>query len=252
MRRLLQQISDRLQAFIDQRDNLALVLCSPAADALPLLKILEGLEETSTSDLFWTFTENFTHAGAYASAVVTGFAAKHEVMRLAMAKEGMTPWPPIPLHVLADNAPPAQRLRALAAFSRELLPIPNGGNNVWSFYPLEIANHAAFATLMEEVLQHEFPFPWCHYLRFIMREDPANLRTAAGTRKFATHRVVPAGSECRIHQPKYGRGGRRRKPPTRGTARHSAHPGWQRFRVPALRRGVGKIRVAFAVPCADG
>jgi tetratricopeptide (TPR) repeat protein len=174
MRRLLQQISDRLQAFIDQRDNLALVLCSPAADALPLLKILEGLEEMSTSDLFWSFTDNFTDAADYANTVVTGFANKHEVMRLAMEKERMPPWPPIPPGILSEDAPPAQWLRELAAFSRELLPIPNGGNNVWIFYPLAIANHAAFATLMEEVLRHEFPFPWCHHLRFIMREDPAD------------------------------------------------------------------------------
>jgi Tfp pilus assembly protein PilF len=174
MRKLLKAISDRLQAFVDQRDNLALVLCSPATDALPLLKILEGLEEMSTSDLFWSFTDNFTGAADYAHAVVTGFATKHEVMRLAMEKEGMTPWPPIPPRVLSEDVPPAQRLRELSAFSRELLPIPNGGCNVWTFYPLEIGDHTAFATLMAEVLQHEFPYPWCHHLRFIIREDPVD------------------------------------------------------------------------------
>jgi Tetratricopeptide repeat len=174
MRQLLKAISDRLQAFIDQRDNLALVLCSPATDALPLLKILEGLEETSTSDLFWSFTDNFTGAADYAHTVVTGFATKHAVMRLAMAKEGMTPWPPIPPRVLSEDVLPAQRLRELSAFSRELLPIPNGGSNVWTFYPLEIGDHPAFATLMAEVLRHEFPFPWCHHLRFIIREDPVD------------------------------------------------------------------------------
>jgi tetratricopeptide (TPR) repeat protein len=50
--------------------------------------------------------------------------------------------------------------------------MPDGGNNVWIFYPLEVAGHSAYVSLMEEVLRHEFPFPWCHHLRFIVREDP--------------------------------------------------------------------------------
>ena len=62
----------------------------------------------------------------------------------------------------------------LGAFSRELLPVLNGGNNVWIFYPLEITNHTAFSGLIVEMLQHEFPFPWCHHLRFIIREDPVD------------------------------------------------------------------------------
>jgi len=60
----------------------------------------------------------------------------------------------------------------LAAFSRELLPVPNGGNNVWIFFPLEVTSYTAFSVLIVEMLQHEFPFPWCHHLRFIVREDP--------------------------------------------------------------------------------
>jgi tetratricopeptide (TPR) repeat protein len=173
MRKLLKQISDQLQAFINQRADLALVLCSAATEAVPVLKILEGLEEGSTSDLFWTFTDNFTDAGAYANAVVSGFANKHELVRLAMEKEQMAPWPAIPTQIISTETPPAQRLRMLAAFSRELLPVPSGGNNVWIFYPLEVANHTTFSAVMAEMLQHEFPFPWCHHLRFIIREDPA-------------------------------------------------------------------------------
>jgi tetratricopeptide (TPR) repeat protein len=173
MRRLLNEISQRLGSFIDQRDDLAMVVCSLETDAPPLLKILEGLEETKASDLFWIFTENFVNPSAFANSVVTAFATKHELMRLAMQREKMTPWPPVPSQVASERTPPAQRLRDLAMFSRELLPIRNGGTVVWVFYPLQITNHSAFATLIEEVLQHDFPFPWCHHLRFLIREDPA-------------------------------------------------------------------------------
>ena len=184
MRRLLKEIGDRLQAFIDQREDVALVLCSPAGDSVPMLKILEGLEEASASDLHWVVTDNFVDPAAYADAVVAAFATKHDVVRLAMQKQGMRPWPPIPKRVRSPAAPPAQRLRELAAFSRELLPVRNGGNNVWIFYPLEIGDRGAFARLMAELLRHEFPFPWCHHLRFIVRAEPADAvtRTVLGDR----------------------------------------------------------------------
>jgi tetratricopeptide (TPR) repeat protein len=174
MRRLVQQIGDRLQAFIEQRDDLALVLCSPATDALPILTILERLEESSASDLFWTFTDAFTEPQVYADMVTTAFTMKHEATQLALKREGMKPWPPIPGRILSTEIPPALRLRELGAFSRELLPVPNGGNLVWIFYPLEVADYRGFAQLMMQVVEHEFPNPWCHHLRFIIRENPAD------------------------------------------------------------------------------
>lgn len=174
MLELFQQVEDELRRFIRQRENFALVLCGSAGDALPILKILEGLEETSASDLFWSCTENFEDPRGYASAIIKNFATRHGAVRLAMEKQQMAPWPSIPPEILSENEAPVRRLRGLAAFSRELLPVPNGGNNVWIFYPLEVTDDSAFATLIKELLAHEFPFPWCHHLRFIIREDPAD------------------------------------------------------------------------------
>src|SRR5713226_3958930 len=86
MRRLLQEIGDHVQEFISQRENLALVLSSPTTDATPVLAIRQAVE-------------------------------------LGMAKQGMTPWPSIPPQILSAASTPTERLRALCAFSRELLPI---------------------------------------------------------------------------------------------------------------------------------
>src|SRR3954447_6426952 len=152
MRRLLQQIGSNLQQFIEQRDDVALILCSPATDALPILTLLESLEADSSSDLFWTFTDTFTNPRAYGDAIVKAFTTKHGAIRLALEKEGMAPWPPIPPIVLSPNVPPAQRLRELGAFSRELLPVPNGGSLVWVFCPLEVADYVGFGSLMRQVL----------------------------------------------------------------------------------------------------
>jgi tetratricopeptide (TPR) repeat protein len=172
MRKLLQQVSARLEAFVEQRDDVTLVLGAATTDAVPLLGILDGIEANRGSDFFWTFTEPFKGARAYASAVVDAFSAKHSAVRLAMEKEGMKPWPALPASVAADATPPATRLRDLAAFSRELFPVPNGGVAVWTYFPLEVDDPGAFARLMQEVTAHDFPFPWCHHLRFIVRDDP--------------------------------------------------------------------------------
>jgi tetratricopeptide (TPR) repeat protein len=171
MRKALKRVSDRLEAFVEQRDDVTLILAAATTDALPLLTMLEGIEEARASDFFWTFTEPFAGATAYASAVVESFRAKHEAVRLAMQREGLQPWPPIPAPALSGA--PAARLRALAAFARELFPVPDGGLAVWTYFPLEVSDPAAFARLMGEVVDHEFPFPWCHHLRFILRDDPA-------------------------------------------------------------------------------
>ena len=174
MLKLFQEIESELRRFIRQRENFALILSGSAGDALPILKILEGLEEESASDLFWICTENFADPRGYASAIVQNFAMRHSAVRLEMEKRKMTPWPLILPEILSENEAPARRLRGLTAFSRELLPVPNGGNNVWIFYPLEVSDNFAFATLIKELLAHESPFPWCHHLRFIIREDPTD------------------------------------------------------------------------------
>jgi hypothetical protein len=38
MRSLIKKISDRLQTFVEQRDDIALVVLSPERDALPILE----------------------------------------------------------------------------------------------------------------------------------------------------------------------------------------------------------------------
>jgi tetratricopeptide (TPR) repeat protein len=174
MRKLLAAVSGRLREFVAQREDFALILGATEADALPLLSILEGIEGEQESDFFWTFTDAFTDAGSYADAIVNAFAAKHGAVRLAMEKEAMAPWPALPPVIESPATPPAMRLRQLAGFSRELLPVPTGGVVVWTFFPLGIENPPAYAELMRELIAHQFPFPWCHHLRFILRDDPAS------------------------------------------------------------------------------
>ncbi|QDV26398.1 tetratricopeptide repeat protein [Aureliella helgolandensis] len=172
MRDLLKPTEAYLQQFVEQHDKLALIFRSPASDALAILKVIEGLEDPNPSDFFWIFNDPFVDATSYASSLVKGFASKHGMVQVLQDQEQMDRWPDMPAAVLSEGTPPMSRIRELAAYSRELLPVPLGGNNVWVFYPLHIADHIGYATFVQGVLEHEFPNPWCHHLRFMAREDP--------------------------------------------------------------------------------
>jgi tetratricopeptide (TPR) repeat protein len=172
MRKLLEDITERLRSFIGQRDDFALVVAGSGTDGLLILKILEGLAEASTSELFWTSVDDFTKVSTYAQAVVDGFAVKHEAIRLTQEKQGLPAWPVLPANVTSAKTQPPERLRELLTFSRGLMPSQEGVT-VWSFFPSEIADHQAFSSLFRDILRHEFPFPWCHHLRLIIWEDAA-------------------------------------------------------------------------------
>src|SRR5262245_10727883 len=171
MRKLIEGAAGRFRAFLAQRDDLALVVRSPGAESVALLQILETLEEEATWALFWKFPESFGDAEGYVSALAASFAARHELVRLLQAQAGVEVWPVLPAAVRDEGLPPAGRLRGLMAFARSLLPRPEGGVLVWVMFPGEVADRPAYARLMREVLRHEFPFPWCHHMRVLLRDD---------------------------------------------------------------------------------
>lgn len=172
MQTLIDKLDRRLRAFVDQRDDVALLLCCRGADTALVLKILEGIDEASTADFFWIFPESFEAPESYVTAIVEHFTGKHEAVRQGMLQAGMPPWPELPAVVRNESAPPVRRLRELMVFSRSLVPIPGGGLSVWALCPLEIGDYPAYAGFVTELLRHDYPFPWCHRLRIIARDDP--------------------------------------------------------------------------------
>ncbi len=180
MRDLLNPTITRLQTFLDQSDKLALILRSPVSDALPILKVLEGLDDPNPSDLFWNYTDTFHDAKTYANEIVKNFASKHTMVQLLLKEERMQPWKDIPTEILSEELDPVSRLRSLTVFSRELLPTPLGGNNVWIFFPMHIDNYIEYSVFFQNLLKHEFPNPWCHHLRFVVREDPSDSQLSRG------------------------------------------------------------------------
>ena len=171
MRKIVEEISARLVSFVDQRDDAALVIRCTDADAITVLRCLEGNDETSASELYWIHAEPFVSPQQYVGDVVRSFAAKHEALCAAMKIKGMKPWPRIPEHVFDEALDPVERMRQLILFSRLLLPPAEGYLSVWAFCPTQIADAKSHMSLFYFLLQHSNPFPWFHHLRFFVRED---------------------------------------------------------------------------------
>jgi tetratricopeptide (TPR) repeat protein len=172
MRYVLEPTIKHLHHFIAQRDKLVLILRSSTADSLAMLKLIDGLDDPHASELFWTYNDAFIDAKSYVNSIVAGFSTRHRLVKMALEQKGLKAWIDIPEEILSDEAEPIHRLRLLTSFSRKLLPVSMGGNNVWIFFPMKIENDSAYTKFMHGFLSHTFPNPWCHHLRFIVREDP--------------------------------------------------------------------------------
>jgi tetratricopeptide (TPR) repeat protein len=171
MRRVLERVNDRLRAFVTQRDFLALVVSIRDSDSPVLVKIVEGLDDASASEMFWSFTAAFDDAWSYSAAVLNAFREKYEPVRMVLEKEnGPLRWPEFPADRFYDGQPPDERLRELMVFSRELLPAPAGTLAVWALLPLAIGDPDDYAQLMARVLDYRLPNPWCSRLRVIVRD----------------------------------------------------------------------------------
>jgi tetratricopeptide (TPR) repeat protein len=188
MRRLFEQIRKRVGDFLEQRDDVLLVVRCGDSDVPFLFKLLQELDESDGSDLFWLFNDEQKRADEYVGTVVQRFEERHRMVCDGLAKNGRPPWPPLPDAARKVGSPPAARARALIEFSRSLLPSGPDFRVVWAFLPLKLGDPAGQGTLFEELLRTNGPAPWYHHVRIVAREDPA--RPALKERLAKTPRVA--------------------------------------------------------------
>src|SRR5690242_16435262 len=99
MRAKLEGLREAMARFIAQREDLILVIRCSDPDAALVSKIVEGLDESSSSELFWLIVDEFKDPVSFAEACVRSFATKHEGVRLALANAKQPPQPPLPANV---------------------------------------------------------------------------------------------------------------------------------------------------------
>src|SRR5262249_34499805 len=115
-----------------------------------------------------------------------------------MDLEKVPPWPPLPPVVGQEGLPAVLRMRELMTFSRSLLPQPDSQVVVWTLVPRRVVAPARYAAFFRELLAHEWPVPWCHHMRVMVRDDPADnaLRKVLGKAMRVQWYEPPLGPEA--------------------------------------------------------
>ena len=88
MWRKLDELKATLGEFVDQRENLLLVVSCADPEMSYVLKTLEGMDDTAPSDVFLVFGEAFTDAAQYASAIMKNLRVQMEIVKAPRAAEG--------------------------------------------------------------------------------------------------------------------------------------------------------------------
>lgn len=171
MKKLFEEVHRRLGNFIDQREHLFMLIACHDFETAYLLKILQAMDESNRSDLFWMFADEFKDPLTYIETLIERFKAKHEGVCEGLKKEGKEPWPPIPSLVLDPSQLPVYRLKELMKFSRSLLPSEEGHLSIWGFFPNQIKDHGLYEEWVRRLIEHQFPFPWCHHMRIFLRDE---------------------------------------------------------------------------------
>jgi tetratricopeptide (TPR) repeat protein len=171
MRQLVERLQAQLVDFVVQRDDFGLVTRCSDSDAAIVGKLFEGLDESRGSELYWLVVDEFAGTEEYAEACVRTFAVRHDAARLMQRQQGLPELPPLP-EVIASRGrlAPAARVRELIVFSRSLLPTLEGCAVVWGFLPMNVRRPSEWSSFVGALSQHEFPFPWCHHVRMIVRD----------------------------------------------------------------------------------
>ncbi len=171
---MLERIAADISGFVAQRDDVAMVVRATAATAPAFQEVLNPIAESSSAGLFHTHDTPFRDPVSYVDEVAAWFQVTHDGFRVVQLQHGMPPWPETPPVVAEAGLPPVLRLRELMTFSRSVLPDPANQVVVWTFLPSQIADPTGYARFFRELLAHEWPRPWCHHMRVMLRAEPGD------------------------------------------------------------------------------
>jgi hypothetical protein len=184
VQKLFAAMQAQLDAFIKQRDRIAMVIACADGDVPLYLKTLEAIEQADSPHAFWLFAQPFTTPEAYVDALVNTVRARVQQLAtlIAQADEPMPTPAPFPEERLGPEHPAVVRLRELVTYTRAVHD-DAGSLVVWGFFPVTVADGAVYARFMGALLEHSWPAPWCHHARLFVREARADARMTTHFRK---------------------------------------------------------------------
>lgn len=170
MRRKFEQLKQNLTWFVEQRDNLVLVVDTTEHEIPYVLKMLDAVEQEHASDVFLAFAHDIIDADDYLSILMdnvqTQLAAVNELRRKAQQPN----WPLLPPECTSRRVAPSERLKALLLYVRAQLP--EGDHRiVLGLLPTTLGNAAEYARVITGLLPKNGLEPWMVGVRILVRDN---------------------------------------------------------------------------------
>lgn len=169
MHREFAAIESSLEEFIDQPDDPTLLLEATDNDIVPVLKMMQSLDERVGDAIFLIFPFPCDSADAYLQTCMEVLARQIDDESNARIERGEESWPPLPLTCTDPRRAPAQRLRDAIAHVRML--VPERVKVVWAWLPSPMGDFGGFAKIVLQCLALNGFEDWMEGHRFCIRDD---------------------------------------------------------------------------------
>jgi tetratricopeptide (TPR) repeat protein len=173
MKKKINELRQTLKEFVDQRDFFTMVVKTGEQDMALFLKVLQGIERESPSDLFLIFAHDAKTHGEYVDRILANLEVQIDGANELKEKEGVEKWPVLPSVCLNTNNDPDTRLASAMAHVRQLFPLEDDNRIIWGFLPLSLENPAAYHQAVRRFLAKE-PEPWMRGQRILVRDERSN------------------------------------------------------------------------------
>ncbi|MDR6501907.1 hypothetical protein J2785_005087 [Burkholderia ambifaria] len=169
MHREFSVIESSIETFIEQPDDPTLLLEATDNDVVPVLKMMQSLDERVGDAIFLIFPFPCDLADVYLQTCMERLARQIDEESRARVERGEAGWPPLPLTCTDPRHAPAQRLRGAVMHVHTLMPA--GTKVVWAWLPSPMGDFGGFAKMVLQCLALNGFEDWMEGHRFCIRDD---------------------------------------------------------------------------------
>jgi len=171
MRKLLDAFKGELADFVEQRNDLLMLITCTENEAPITLKLLQDVEQENGTDVFLLFADDFIAPGPYVDVAIERLREQHQLAGDWLAEQDREPLPPLPEALGDQTLSPVRRLGMAMMFARSLLPREGGHRLVWTMVPQHIHNRDAYLDLISNFIPKRGLQPGMQGLRLIFRDE---------------------------------------------------------------------------------
>lgn len=169
MHREFEAVQSSFETFVEQPDDSTLLIEMSDNDAVPVLKMLQLLDQQQGDAIFLIFPFACSAIDTYVQTCMDALGRQIEEVNRARAEHGEALWPLLPLACCDPRRAPQDRLRDAVVHIRAL--VSKHAKVVWAWLPSPLGDAAGFAHVMMQWLALSGFEDWMEGHRFCIRDD---------------------------------------------------------------------------------